>query len=298
MLKDLANGEFFLLTESSLVGRKPYCQIFVRDPKVSSEHAMIRRRSDGSFWLTDLRSLNGTWVNRKRVTNAVRVRAGDQIQFGNARFDLHTDVSTTETGTYGGHSRTEEEYASGETIFLVSDVFEFSQKCEALPSVVLAEIMGAWYCEARKTIEKCGGLVDKFLGDAFLAFWPDATSESRSLALRAAMEVANLGLKISSDFSEILDSHGLRFDNGVALHRGEFAHGPVGSRDFTLLGLGVTVAFRMEALTRVFGCRVIVSGQFLKDHSAETFKTAPLGPQKLKGIEQMVELFGLDIEGC
>ncbi|MGB6091620.1 MAG: FHA domain-containing protein [Candidatus Binataceae bacterium] len=59
---------------------------FVLDEKtVSRRHAVIRRRLRG-YDLIDLESTNGTYVNGKRVTNPIRLKRGDEIGFGNARF--------------------------------------------------------------------------------------------------------------------------------------------------------------------------------------------------------------------
>lgn len=59
---------------------------FVLDEKtVSRRHAVIRRRIRG-YDLIDLESTNGTYVNGKRVTNPIRLKRGDEIGFGNARF--------------------------------------------------------------------------------------------------------------------------------------------------------------------------------------------------------------------
>lgn len=76
-------GSTFLIessTEVTPVGRDPGSVIFLDDFTVSRKHAEIRRRNDG-FFVRDLGSLNGTYVNRERVEET-KLAAGDEIQIG------------------------------------------------------------------------------------------------------------------------------------------------------------------------------------------------------------------------
>lgn len=62
------------------IGRAPEADLFLDDVTVSREHAIIEREADG-FYLRDLESLNGTYVNRTRVTRH-RLADGDEVQVG------------------------------------------------------------------------------------------------------------------------------------------------------------------------------------------------------------------------
>ena len=62
------------------IGRAPDSDLFLDDVTVSREHAIIEREPDG-FYLRDLESLNGTYVNRTRVTRH-RLADGDEVQVG------------------------------------------------------------------------------------------------------------------------------------------------------------------------------------------------------------------------
>jgi hypothetical protein len=65
------------------IGRSPDCGIFLDDVTVSRRHAILRR-SNGTFTIEDQGSLNGTFVNRKRVESA-EVEDGDELQIGKYR---------------------------------------------------------------------------------------------------------------------------------------------------------------------------------------------------------------------
>jgi hypothetical protein len=76
-------GETFPLDGETTVGRSPDCGIFLDDVTVSRKHAILRER-DGQFFIEDQGSLNGTFVNRKRVESA-QLDDGDELQVGKYR---------------------------------------------------------------------------------------------------------------------------------------------------------------------------------------------------------------------
>ena len=74
-------GESFALSGDRLsIGRRPDADIFLDDVTVSRDHALLIRRADG-YHLDDCGSLNGTYVNRRRV-ESVRLEDGDELQIG------------------------------------------------------------------------------------------------------------------------------------------------------------------------------------------------------------------------
>jgi FHA domain-containing protein len=78
-------GETFHLEEDgqTTIGRSPDCGIFLDDVTVSRKHAVLAER-DGGFYVEDQGSLNGTFVNRKRVESAL-LEDGDEVQVGKYR---------------------------------------------------------------------------------------------------------------------------------------------------------------------------------------------------------------------
>ena len=77
------SGEMFPLDGETTVGRSPDCGIFLDDVTVSRKHAILRER-EGTFSIEDQGSLNGTFVNRKRVESA-QLEDGDELQVGKYR---------------------------------------------------------------------------------------------------------------------------------------------------------------------------------------------------------------------
>jgi len=67
----------------ALIGRSPECDVFLDDVTVSRQHAELKRDGE-TFSIRDLGSLNGTYVNRKRIESAV-LEDDDEVQIGKYR---------------------------------------------------------------------------------------------------------------------------------------------------------------------------------------------------------------------
>ncbi|MGD9694916.1 MAG: FHA domain-containing protein [Thermoleophilia bacterium] len=78
-------GAIFTLDRSEVtIGREPTADVFLDDVTVSRRHALIRQ-VDGGTTLSDLGSLNGTYVNRRRIEADEVLEDGDELQIGKFR---------------------------------------------------------------------------------------------------------------------------------------------------------------------------------------------------------------------
>ncbi|MGH3011083.1 MAG: FHA domain-containing protein [Gaiellaceae bacterium] len=75
-----AGDTFALVQDRTSLGRAPECEIFLDDVTVSRRHSVITRGPEG-FTLHDEGSLNGTYVNRRRVESS-KLEDGDEVQIG------------------------------------------------------------------------------------------------------------------------------------------------------------------------------------------------------------------------
>ncbi len=80
----MAGARYALEGSLTSIGRHPESEIFLDDVTVSRRHSEIRRGADGQYVLTDVGSLNGTYLDGERVEEAV-LREGAQIQVGKYR---------------------------------------------------------------------------------------------------------------------------------------------------------------------------------------------------------------------
>jgi len=81
-------GEHFIpQNERTTIGRSPDNDIFLDDVTVSRKHAVLVQ-DGGEFRIEDLGSLNGTFVNRRRIDAATRLESGDEVQIGKYRLSF------------------------------------------------------------------------------------------------------------------------------------------------------------------------------------------------------------------
>jgi pSer/pThr/pTyr-binding forkhead associated (FHA) protein len=80
-----AGSTFLMESELTPVGRAPDASVFLDDVTVSRAHAVFERRAGGEWFVRDVGSLNGTYVNGEQV-DETKLAAGDEVQVG--RFKL------------------------------------------------------------------------------------------------------------------------------------------------------------------------------------------------------------------
>jgi len=176
-----------------------------------------------------------------------------------------------------------------------SDLVGFTRIADSVnPDVMLALLND--YAEAQvDAIEKHGGHVLKFIGDAILAIFPDDdTTQACGRALDAASEqhrrIAKLNSRRTAASLPVTGTH-------LALHLGDLLYGNVGSPrrlDFTVLGPAVNEAARIEALCGSLEQPVIVSSAFADAAGPARERLVSLGRYAMKGVARAQELFTLD----
>lgn len=80
-------GASYEVPEEVTVGRAAGCGVRVEDAYTSNLHARLFRQ-DGSLWVEDLDSTNGTWVNAERIIGPARLGKGDLVQVGGTVFEV------------------------------------------------------------------------------------------------------------------------------------------------------------------------------------------------------------------
>jgi len=89
-----AGARFLLDTDVVTVGRHPDSDIFLDDISVSRRHATFTRTANG-YVISDLGSLNGSYVNRDRIDSDVVLSGGDEVQIGKYRLIFFSGAPRT-----------------------------------------------------------------------------------------------------------------------------------------------------------------------------------------------------------
>ncbi len=253
------------LQDTMLLGRKKDCHIRLTDSRVSRQHAMIRRQDDGDYWFYDLGSSNGSYINDQRVITTRKLGNSDTIRICDHEYQFDAGSGSLDAGGLPEDAldATISEIRTIPVVMLVSDIKGFTKISEALPPDLLAQTIGSWYRECDEVLSEHGATVDKFIGDAVLAYWMDVNPETRARALTGARALRQACDRIAERQAGTFAEHGLVLESGIGLHLGKVAHGQMGQGAFTMLGDAVNITFRLESLTRPLKRQILVSDEFL-----------------------------------
>ena len=180
---------------------------------------------------------------------------------------------------------------SREMTVLFSDVRGFTTISEGLSPKELSELMNAYLTPMTKIIHEHRGTIDKYMGDAIMAFWgaPLQDEQHATRALDAAMAMIKQLKAMQPEFK----AHGWpEIKIGVGLNTGIMSVGNMGSKfrmAYTVLGDAVNLGSRLEGITKQYGVQVIVS-ETTKAKSPN-FAFRELDRVRVKGKDQPVAIF-------
>jgi len=252
------------------------------------------RKQDGGFYLFDLGSFNGSYLNGSRVTATRQLSTGDVLTFAEHEFTFQQtggEVSGEDLDNFGGS--TIALIRSTPVIILVSDIMGFTTLSEEVEADDLAQIIGSWYSDCERILSEEGGTVDKFIGDSVLAYWTKVDDSTLMSAVRTAQKLLTSCEKIYQSRPDVFNSIDRPFEIGVAIHTGKVAYGGMSQGEFTLVGDPVNLTFRLENLTRNFEENVLLSGDFARMVPDLKPHLKSLGVHKVKGRAQGVEVVAM-----
>jgi len=179
------------------------------------------------------------------------------------------------------------------TVFF-SDIRGFTTISENMKPEELVHFMNEYLSAMTRIILKHNGVVDKYIGDAIMAFW------GAPIKIKNHAEVA---CKTSLDMLEELKKLNERWQKegypeikiGIGLNTGEAIIGNMGSYerfDYTAMGDTINLGSRLESQTKEFGAGIIIS-EATKKAVGDKFKTKSLGKVKIKGKNKEVNIYEL-----
>lgn len=230
------DGRSWPLQANCPIGRSPSNQIVLSDRKVSRRHAIIHRQDGHEFWLVDLGSGNGSYINELRVSLPARLQDGDVMKLGDfaLRFRQKSGLAAAEPRSQIP-SVTYIEVRNTVCWMLLADIVGSTHLAAEHEPEAWASLVGHWAADCRNIIEMHGGAINKYLGDGFLAIWPAREGDAERLC-RALGLLNQLQLRAAPPFR-------------LALHRGEVCTGGGCSLgEDNLSGLELVMLFRMEKL--------------------------------------------------
>ena len=201
----------------------------------------------------------------------------------------------------GGHESLESEERMISVLF--TDIVGFTALSEQLPATKVAELLNEHFALIAGCIEDEGGVLDKYIGDAAMAFWgaPEMQPDHAERACNAAQRI---GVAIAQDNSK-------RRQNGLApvrvrigIHSGLALVGNIGAPErvnYTVIGDTVNIAQRLEERCRKLApknldCYVLISGE-TADRLGSKFLLESLGTHTLPGRATPISIYRLANDG-
>lgn len=297
-LTELTTGRIYELDEFNLIGRSDEATIKLEKSDVSRQHATIRREG-GHYWLVDLGSANGTYVNDAALTAARVLRTGDRVQFGanvmifNQEDGEHQPMSEDVGMTTQVLRRAPTKLVTRPVTLLVADIKGFTTLSAQISSEQVANLLREWYADCNTIMRQQGATIDKFIGDCVFAYWNGTEPDIRAKAVEAARALRSPDTSSSATRQMLQKEMNIAVDCRVGLHVGEAAMGAMGKGINTALGDSVNLAFRIEALTRQLDAGVLASAAFVVDWVEGRDLFEPRGSHTAKGHPDQLEVFAL-----
>jgi len=179
-----------------------------------------------------------------------------------------------------------------ELTILFSDLQGFSSISEHMNPVELTTLLNDYLSDMTNIIMEEGGTLDKYEGDAIMAFWnaPISQDDHACRACRAAIRCQR---KLAARRSEFKERTGAELYQRIGINTGEVVVGNMGSRerfDYTVLGDAANLASRLEGANKAFGTYLMVSAETWSQTSGN-FVGRELGKLRVVGRKTPVAVF-------
>lgn len=173
---------------------------------------------------------------------------------------------------------------------MFSDVRGFTSLSEKISAEDLVSLLNAYMNEMCQVILNNEGVIDKFIGDAIMAFWnaPLDNDRQQELAIKTGVAMVDALAK----FNKTHDYDPL--DIGIGINTGEMVVGNIGSKqrfDYTVLGDNVNLASRIEGLTKKYGIKFLVTEAVINGVKVDGIIYRHIDTVTVKGKSLPVKLY-------
>jgi len=173
-----------------------------------------------------------------------------------------------------------------------SDIRSFTNISEHLPPEQVVHLLNIHLEAMTQVTFEYGGTMDKFIGDATMAFW-GAPIEDKQHALNATRAAIHMH-RAMINVNEKLEREGMNpIDIGVGVNTGSVILGNIGSSqklDYTIIGDAVNLGSRIEGLTKLYGVGVLIS-EFTQQKVYKDIPCALIDKVRVKGKQKPIKVF-------
>lgn len=180
---------------------------------------------------------------------------------------------------------------SREMTVLFSDIRGFTNFSEKLPPTELAEVLNAYLSTMTRIIQQHRGTIDKYIGDAIMAFWnaPVDLNDHASRAVQTALDMQATLPQLNREFA----ARGWpEVRIGVGVNTGRMSVGNMGSEfrmAYTVMGDAVNLGSRLEGITKQYGVGILVTQPTVDADPVHAFMK--IDDVRVKGKETPVAIY-------
>lgn len=294
----------FLLTNDYcwMVGRSEDNDLVLGDRWISRNHAMLQQMDGedvlGSYYVIDLGSRNGTFINGRRVSIPAPLSHGDRLTFGQTEVEFyhpaHQRKGSLPMRGQQDHTATATLHVRRLISVLVLDIRDFTVLTQKIDESVLSELVGSWFRQAGQIIQQHGSWVDKYIGDAVMAVW--IHEGFQEIGEDEVLKIFKALAALYEMTEELQKRFTLPFPLrvGAGINSGYAMVGNAGSGerpDYTALGDTVNAAFRLESSTKKIQTDVALGRDtynYMTKHLPEGRTLFKENKVHLKGYENLV----------
>lgn len=173
-----------------------------------------------------------------------------------------------------------------------SDLEGFTSLSEGLDPETLTNLLNTYLSAMTDIIHEEGGTVDKYEGDAIIAFWnaPLEQPDHATRCVRAALKCQEKLAQMRPDFYKSLNKN---LNMRIGINTGQAVVGNMGSKsrfDYTMIGDAVNLASRLEGINKQFGTYTLIS-QATKEQMANAFPTREISRVEVVGRKEPVVIY-------
>jgi adenylate cyclase len=181
-----------------------------------------------------------------------------------------------------------------ELTVLFSDLSGFTTLSEKMASDVLLGLLNSYLNEMSELIYEREGTLDKYIGDAIMAFWgaPDASPDHAWQACHAALACQKRLAEMAPAWEE---QYGAKLTARIGINTDEMTVGLVGSNrlhNYSVIGDAVNLASRLEGANKPFGTAIMIAQRTL-DLAQGKIEVRPIAKLQVKGKEKAVMVYEL-----
>ena len=181
---------------------------------------------------------------------------------------------------------------SREVTILFTDIRGFTSLTEKLNPTQVVEMLVRYFTPMTAAVRESGGTLDKFVGDALMAFW-NAPVDVPEHPRRAVQALLDMHVRLAELNVSLEAEMGIKLSMGGGIHTGIAQVGNMGTSElmnYTAIGDAVNTASRVEGMCSKYGSGAVVSGE-TRARCEDAFAWRRLDTVRVKGRAQGVELW-------